>query len=272
MRTNNKRIFKANLYHLGDRLAHTTEKLNDRVTDRVRTAMDSLIDADFQRKSLLESAGKLRAMEHIHSLPSRADIDSLPEDLRELNLFWSQLSRAEKDEVYRSDPFVGNRDGIAHVDRDQYNRQTLLALKERSTAANDTALVDNYSAIEKNLESPGESPRYLSYFDGYKRVAMAIENPDTAHNVFTFVDGIGRDPLLTVDKAERARQVAIRLMGHEAKVSGIMWYAHERPTSLIDLLNPAYAHKGGRQVERFQEGLRATHRGPMPLSLWAVSL
>lgn len=59
----------------------------------------------------------------------------VPEDPRQFHDFWMSLSPSEKDELWQHDQYLGNRDGMACVDRDRYNRIKLDDEYTRASAA-----------------------------------------------------------------------------------------------------------------------------------------
>lgn len=81
-----------------------------------------------------------------------------PTDPDQFHDFWAGLTPAEKDALYQHDHYIGNRDGMAAVDRDYYNRETLgdeLA-RARASAAQADALRGQHPdwAAGRNIPSP----------------------------------------------------------------------------------------------------------------------
>ncbi|ONM49767.1 hypothetical protein B0T44_12645 [Nocardia donostiensis] len=222
---------------------------------RLRRAIDEFSSRDHEGRIIVEGSA-------VTSTPQTARLIE-PGGPEHLHALWSSLSTAEKDALYRADPFIGNRNGIPHTDRDHYNRQTLTMLEERAAAADDTEAVKFYGQIEKALESPDESPRrYLSLLDDEFHTAISIGNPDTAENVVTFAAPAGRKtnmiPWLP-DTSEKIRQAALSA-DPNAATSVIAWSGYDIPFA-GRIVDAGYAQKGAPLLRDFQEGLRITHQG-----------
>ncbi|MEV6430373.1 alpha/beta hydrolase [Nocardia sp. NPDC051463] len=190
----------------------------------------------------------------------------LPDNPAELNAMWSRLSRAEKDELHRQDPFVGNRDGIPHIDRDLYNRQTMAMLRALANASSDHRAVAGYDRIAERLHQPQGSPqRYLAVIEEPFRSVTCVGNPDKAQNIITFVVGAGRGPMEGLEKPEKLRQATMHV-DPTAETSVIRWSGYLGPPDVVRAIDPRYAEHGAPLLRRFQEGLRVTHEGPPSLN------
>ncbi len=126
----------------------------------------------------------------------------------------------------------------------------------------DTAVdrLRDYAALTGELAGPG---RYLLEVDDAGRAAVALGDPDTATHVATYVPGmnsdvdrigagIGRSQAM-LDAAERAgaRDTAV-----------IAWYGYRAPRGPVEAARDAAADAGAPRLDRFQDGLRASHTGP----------
>ncbi|MBT8225489.1 MAG: hypothetical protein HKP61_12575 [Dactylosporangium sp.] len=121
--------------------------------------------------------------------------------------------------------------------------------------------------ILNRLEStdPGRPRAYLVGFstadDG--RAIVAIGNPDTADNVLTYVPGTGADlshPAGDIRRADYMAEDANR-MEPTAQTATIMWLGYDAPDTLPAAADHRYADGAVADLNRFQNGLRATHEG-----------
>lgn len=222
-------------------------------------------------RDLQEAALELRRNDRIASrlleeaaehAGSRAGAYALPDHPGQLQSLWSSLSRAEKDALYRTDPFIGTRNGIPHTDRDHYNRQTLVRLQARAAELSDTDAVKKYAKIERALRSrPGMPPRFLASIDAEFRVAIASRDPDTAPNIVTYVAPAGTNPITGGARLDKLRQAALAV-DPDADPSIIAWSGYEGAPSVSRAIEPAPAQHGAPLLRGYQEGLRVTHEGP----------
>lgn len=188
----------------------------------------------------------------------------LPDDPQQLHDFWATLTPAEKDALWKHDPYIGNRDGIPVVDRDHYNRMTLHDELARARVG-DPALQskrDDLEKINKELQQPD---RYLMLIDTKSGVtthaAIASGNPDLADHVATFVPGTGSRPSksMYMDWVDRMRDQARTAGAKNPAV--ISWLGYDAPPELLDATHRRYADAGAGALDRFQNGLRASHIG-----------
>ncbi len=202
-----------------------------------------------------------------------SDIDIL-EDPTKLHELWSGLSQAEKEEFYRADPFIGNRDGIPQMDRDSYNRRTLDWLRDTARDANDTERLKQYDEIAEMLDpakqEEGQPGLYLSYIDHNVRFAYALGNPDTADNVAIVVKpAVGawnRNGVRYAGETLTQIRRAARSADPIAETSVILWGGYDNPPALAEAAFSHYAESGAEAARRFHEGLRVTHEGPPSLN------
>jgi hypothetical protein len=155
----------------------------------------------------------------------------LPEDPRQFNDLWHQLTPEEKDWLYSQDHNIGNHPGMAfggdrtNPGRDYYNRLHLdelhttnqaeidrLRAEHPDWAAGDAPFLmsktygewkkqwddanhaqSEYVQVQQALKSPDGLPRLLGLLDEQGHAAISINNPDTARRTATFVPGTGQD-------------------------------------------------------------------------------
>ncbi|WP_157556776.1 alpha/beta hydrolase [Nocardia acidivorans] len=222
----------------------------------------------------------------------------LPEEPKALAALWDSLTPADQDALFAYDPAIGDRDGLPAVARDFYNRADLDRLRATATTdlntlnaqhpdwvrernfpdtAHDwrtlgrwddertrtrTRLAD-YAATTAALAPPesGLPPRFLLTVDNRGHGAIALNNPDTAANIATFVPGTG-SPLAGIGAGVgRARALldAATKADRTARTSVIAWYGYDTPPALGSALRDRYADDGAPALNEFQSGLRATH-------------
>ncbi len=225
---------------------------------------------------------------------------SLPSDSRQLNELWNRLSAMEKAALWNADRSIGNRDGIPATDRDHFNRRHLAELQrdERAriaryvdthpylvdgriprspgpggylTEARRRSELDDVTRTHRSLidleraleQPPGADPRHLLLLDRGGRVAVAVNNPDVARNVATFVPGTGANAGNVGGGIKRAQAMvfAADKADPAASTSVIAWYAYEAPTGLAAAAGPGSAAHAAGPLDDFQAGLRATHEG-----------
>ncbi|WP_446226079.1 alpha/beta hydrolase [Nocardia sp. IBHARD005] len=223
----------------------------------------------------------------------------LPDDPKAMYEFWESLSPSDKDLLAAYDPNVGNRDGIPAVEKDHYNRLNLtnlqtsaqsnldalnaqhpdwaegknlptkpseLAQYERWNESRDTqqGLLNGYKAVETQV-SQTSPPRYLLSVDDAGHGAIALNNPDSASNVATYVPGTFaklEDIDEGIERSDRTLASANSASPGAAN-SVITWYGYDAPQSLFpEAAQDRFADKAAPALDRFQDGLRATHDGP----------
>ncbi|MFD7845939.1 alpha/beta hydrolase [Nocardia sp. NPDC059764] len=221
----------------------------------------------------------------------------LPEDPKALGALWKSLGPADRDELFAADPLIGSRDGLPALARDHYNRVVLRKLRAVAVAE-DRRLIDRhpdwyrgrnlptssgdwtrlraweaaraealtrvagYEALEQQL-GPVLGGRLLLAVDTAGHGAIALNNPDTAANVATFVPGTG-SPLTAIGvgvRRVRALLGAAERSDPAARTSVIAWYGYDAPPDLAGALGDRRADAGALALDRFESGLRASHLG-----------
>ena len=190
------------------------------------------------------------------------DERELPADPQVLNTFWDGLTPAEKAALWNHDRDIGNREGIPVVDRDHLNRRRLTEL-EVAGGPDVAGLLTVQDTLGNEVDG---RKRYLMQLDGNGHAAVAVNNPDTADNIVTYVPGTGAT--LTkigggVDRADRmVRQAQTADKG--ADTAAIAWFGYDAPQDIADAGDGGPAADGAQPLVDLQSGLRVTHEGATP--------
>ncbi|MCU1647045.1 MAG: uncharacterized protein JWN03_7320 [Nocardia sp.] len=227
----------------------------------------------------------------------------LPDDPKALRALWESLAPADQDALFAYDPAIGNRDGIPAVARDRYNRMHLEQLRAAAQSdlssldaqhadwarrenlpdtAHDWIALHRWDAERRQIRTEsvaytaaisaaGAPGCYLLSVDSDGHGAIALNNPDAASNIATFVPGTGSalDGIGTGTARARALLAAATTADDSARTSVIAWYGYESPPGLGNALSDRYADDGAPALDRFESGLRATHTG-VPANLTVV--
>lgn len=127
--------------------------------------------------------------------------------------------------------------------------------------------LDGYNAVQQTLDKKDGVPRYLGIIDDQGHAAVSINNPDNASRSATFVPGTGQD-MATFDgsdnKSLKMYQAAIdadpNLKAGDVAVT--TWMGYDRPMDLIQASSPDQAVNGGGALDKFVDGMHASHNGP----------
>lgn len=262
-------ILKAHLAHRLESAAQNIaesvgEGIYRRTIERLRIVSGNLVESDSTGARWFR--WPLSAEVSPASSPGPAI--GLPVDPKQLHQLWSRLSVAEKDAWYRTDPFIGNRDGIPQLDRDKYNRQTLTMLRDKAEQERNHDHLDRIEDIQRFLDSAEEGlpAHYLSYIDDKLQYIYALGNPDTAQNVgIALVGALRRRSGVgyAQQSLKQLRQAALAV-DPTAETSTILWGAYNNPSSLVATLSSKPAEDAAAAVRRYHEGLRVTHQGSPP--------
>lgn len=217
----------------------------------------------------------------------------------EINAWWEGLSDDERAELISTNPsLVGTTDGIPAEFRDQANR-TLLddkyrwlesersrlqaqhdGLSGRGTAGARLRLKKEIEAINGKLKGIETIEKWLAKGDaaaddsdrhyllqiqhsGDGQAIVARGNPDTADNVTTYIPGTGAE-LSKIDgdlgRSDLMQEVAEE--SNPSKATSVITYlGYDAPDGLSNATQQSYAHEAKRDLDSFQDGLRATHQG-----------
>ncbi|MGV8874900.1 MAG: alpha/beta hydrolase [Rhodococcus sp. (in: high G+C Gram-positive bacteria)] len=117
--------------------------------------------------------------------------------------------------------------------------------------------------VRNQLDSEGSAPAFLMNIDDQGRGVVALNNPDTANNVATYVPGTGTE--LSKMGGDMARAERVLLEANNAspgsKNSVVMWMGYESPPGFSDAARTTFADAGAPRLDSFQDGLRAAHDG-----------
>ncbi|MDT5023263.1 MAG: hypothetical protein QOI33_3787 [Mycobacterium sp.] len=225
----------------------------------------------------------------------------LPQDPKQFNDLWNQLSREEKDWLYSREHSVGNHPGMPwdppdHLGKDHYNRLHLaeLALQSKSDAdelqrtidvltgvphVDDGALYSlrsqlsaatrrlaGYAAVQATVDAASGPRRYLGLLDESGRGAVSIGNPDTAARNAVFVPGTGQNLARLRSSDDKALAMyAATLTADPAlrpgDVAVTTWMGYDRPMDLSRAAFPQPARAGADRLDTFENGQRASHVG-----------
>lgn len=238
-----------------------------------------------------------------HRPPVRGALSApLPDDPRQFNALWNQLTPDEKDWLFRRDHNIGNRAGMPwdppdHLGKDHYNRLHLAELEHRvesdidrmrsgvaellaghnpddgvlyalqSQLASATTQLEGYQAVTTRLNSAGEPKRYLGLLDEFGHGAVSLGNPDTATRNAIFVPGTGQDLSRLSFSDEVASATYAATLTADAgltprDVAVTTWMGYDRPMNLSQAALPGPAQRGANCLDAFEDGLRASHLGP----------
>lgn len=264
------------------------EFLTDVIRDLVRTATEAdERAADALRKLSAQATGFTPAPNDpaVTSQAQRIPSNASPADVRK---WWDSLSPADRESLlFSCGAEVGGLDGIPAAVRDRANRGLLLEqkdklLEERSRlmaqGSNDDlrkrldeieGKLGGIDAIEKRLAiTPSKAFQQPYLFkinsDGNGRAIVAVGDPDTASNVATFVPGTYSNLASCGDYLKRTDLMArAAASAHSPSTSVITWIGYDAPQSIVpDAAFQKYALGAEKDLQGFQDGLRATHNGP----------
>lgn len=118
--------------------------------------------------------------------------------------------------------------------------------------------------VRNQLDRDDDIPAFLMSIDDQGRGAIALNNPDTAHNVATYVPGTGTE--LSKMGGDMARAERVLLEANNASPgsenSVVAWMGYDAPPGLSDAAQTGFADAGSSRLDSFQDGLRAAHDGP----------
>ncbi|MGH3694785.1 MAG: alpha/beta hydrolase [Pseudonocardiaceae bacterium] len=208
-----------------------------------------------------------------------------PTEPGEVKKWWDGLSPAQQESLLLTHPDqLARLDGLPSAVRDRANRSVmadqkgrLQADKERLDQLGDTRTSEQsdqldsinkslagIDAIEKRLNDHAKPPAFLLGFDssGPGRAIVAVGDPDTAANVATYVPGTGANLGGVNSHLQRSdsMELAARIAGSPS-TAVITWVGYDAPPELIDATQDRWADGARQDLDRFQDGLRASHMG-----------
>ncbi|WP_433115501.1 alpha/beta hydrolase [Micromonospora sp. CA-246542] len=198
--------------------------------------------------------------------------------------WWSGLTPAQRRWLVGHEPaLVGTLDGVPVAARDQANRLLLGARRDELLAERRRllarvppgplasvrlrALAARLAGLDTLTERlAGGAPRaYLLGLDptGEGRVVVALDDPDHADRVLTYVPGMTAgldDAPGELGRAARVLERCAALAPGE-RSAAVLWLDYDAPDFLTEAASAGQARDAGPALHRFQEGLRATHEG-----------
>ncbi|MER7752787.1 alpha/beta hydrolase [Kitasatospora sp. NPDC097643] len=220
--------------------------------------------------------------------------------------WWNSLTDEQQHRMILNHPDqIGNLDGVPAVARNEANQINLQRGKQdvqrqldglgpapkptiqmgreimpnpaytKWKAAHDelTDKMNGITAIEKRLGAPVDDqhpPTFLLGFDtnGKGHAIIAVNNPDTANNVSTYVPGTGarlgsiNSDINRSDLMVQSANDANRKAGDKSTTSSITWVGYDAPQSIIpEAADDSYAKNAEDKLHNFEVGLHATHDG-----------
>ncbi|WP_147471729.1 alpha/beta hydrolase [Nocardia stercoris] len=235
------------------------EKLYRGISESVRRGEYEFLTSDREVSRIIGEAER-----SAESSLSRNPGIGIPEDPAELREFWSGLSKKDKGDLFRADPFIGNRNGIPRLERDIYNRSTLQTLWDRAQASGDFSQARTYDEMTKLLYTSerGHPSFYLSYLDREGRFAIDLDDLDSADHAVVLLKPAARFPIdYAEDTMRQLRQTALRI-DPKARTGVTFFGAYDNPHSMVQSMFPRYAEDGAAMARDFHKGLEITHEGP----------
>ncbi|MDV8022541.1 alpha/beta hydrolase [Rhodococcus sp. IEGM 1330] len=123
--------------------------------------------------------------------------------------------------------------------------------------------VAGFHEVRNQLDSNLGFSTFLMNIDDQGRGAIALDNPDTAHNVATYVPGTGTEFSKMGGDMARANELlaAADRIDPGSKNSVVAWMGYDAPPGLSDAARTTFADAGAPRLDSFQDGLRAAHDG-----------
>ncbi|MGW1741600.1 alpha/beta hydrolase [Nocardia sp. NPDC001965] len=261
-------ILRANV--LARRLERIVEDMGTGISEGLyRRARDAVLRENYQFITAEEDGLRvlrelLRQERTPHVSVSRVPDLGLPQNPRELRDVWEGLSRSDREELFRADAFLGNRNGIPVTDRDFFNRRTLQNLWTQARRDSEDGRTEIYKELIQmlNVPSRGQPPFYLSHIDDDMRVAFSLDNPDISDNHVMLLKPAGpEDPVGYADpNLKQLRRIALAVEP-KARTSVTFCGVYDQPHSMVESIFPQFAQDGAVVTRNFHEGLRASHIG-----------
>ncbi|RKT09571.1 alpha/beta hydrolase family protein [Streptomyces sp. 1114.5] len=227
-------------------------------------------------------------------------------DPNNVKAWWNSLTDEQQHRMILNHPDqVGNLDGVPAAARDQANRINLQRGKQdlqrqldglgpepshfigfgkdrienpeytkwKSTRDDLQDKMHGVTAIEDRLNKPVDAshpPTFLLGFDtnGKGHAIIAVNNPDTADNVSTYVPGTGArlgsigSDINRSDLMVQSADEANRKAGDKSTNSSITWVGYDAPQNIVpEAADDTYAKNAEDKLRNFELGLHATHDG-----------
>jgi pimeloyl-ACP methyl ester carboxylesterase len=219
----------------------------------------------------------------------------------EVAAWWNSLTPEQQEQAIADHPqLVGWLDGVPATDRDVANRivldrrvnelQTTEDAYRRRIAELEAMRPDPYSpeanelyqlrqevaaidkeqakvdSVQRALDKLGDKGLLLGFDaepgrDG--RAIVAVGNPDTAKHTAVWVPGLGTemdDTAGNVNRVKNLQEAADGLTPEPNDVATVMWLGYDAP-ELDSVVGSGRSEQGGPLLDRYVDGLRATHTG-----------
>ena len=124
-----------------------------------------------------------------------------------------------------------------------------------------------YESVRTALNHPDGVPRLLGLIDDDGHAAVSIGDPDTAIRTAVFVPGTGQDMSSIDDNGRRALDMFNAALVADptlskSDVAVTTWVGYDRPMTLTEAAWPDRARSGGAALDRYLDGMHASHSGP----------
>ncbi|WP_422395720.1 alpha/beta hydrolase [Rhodococcus sovatensis] len=144
-------------------------------------------------------------------------------------------------------------------DEDSDRQRELDRWLEERAAAEKTAF--GYREVRTQLDKDGV-PRYLMNIDAEGRGAIALNNPDSAGHVATYIPGTSSGlPSLGGDMDRAGNLLDAANSENGGRNSVVTWVGYNAPPEIHNAGSSEYAAAGAPRLDSFQDGLRAAHDG-----------
>jgi hypothetical protein len=171
--------------------------------------------------------------------------------------WWTALSRDEQRWLVTHEPTaLGRLDGVPAAVRDQANRLRLRTARTDPHAR--AGALHGLAVLAARLDRDEPARAYLLDLDtrGAGRAVVAVGDPDQARDVVTLVPGVGTRLASVAGLLAETDRLAAR-----ADTATVLWLGYDAPHTLVDAVHaPSAAAEA--DLDRFTDGLRATHEGP----------
>lgn len=127
--------------------------------------------------------------------------------------------------------------------------------------------LDGYESVRQALDHQDAVPRLLGFVDEHGHAAVSLGDPDRASRTAVFVPGTGQDTTTLGDNTRRAMDMFNATLVADptltkSDVSVTTWIGYDRPMTLAEAAWPDRARDGGAALDRYLDGMHASHQGP----------
>jgi hypothetical protein len=229
-----------------------------------------------------------------HTFVPRSAVPEPDADPAAVHRWWEHLDPAQQRYLLANHPaLIGALDGVPAAARDRANRTLLSAmldeladrreelerrmalLADRSGAraaawrlasalAEVTGTLRALELLRPRHTADGQ-PTYLLRLDtgGDGRVVLAVDNPDHADNILTYVPGTGAGLGTLAVGLQRTADMAgdATRAAPDQRTAAVYWLDYDAPGSLPAATSTRYADGATDQLRRYAEGMRVTSDG-----------